>query len=432
MMGLKDLVKLKPKETVIQIKDEQPNEEARKRTYHEAGYRDSSRNTGNSQTLSICLDAIYAKFENEEKELQHKQEELKKPYAQEQLEKESEIKGFQVAIDNANEKIAHNEDKNQDVEKLIKELKFEITDLPQNPDAYGIPAKQGASTKFWIGIGALIPITIYLFMFYTSVVYSAMIREFTYGSTKIFAPKSIVRAWESGFQDFATVIFAPFIFIGLGYLIHMFYQKKNIASYFKLAAIIVVTLIFDILLAFFIERKLWELNAVSLKDKFGFAEAIKSQEFWLIIFLGFIVYLIWGFIFDFVMEEHKEKDKIKNAIRKRNEQITLHKEQIHDNKTKIDEVRVLIQEIKEKISKAKGRINELQRIIDGTIIPTKEYKLYASEYLQGWLTFINEKLVISKFENDKLISECLEISKAHLAKIGVREDYHNTIFTKTH
>lgn len=430
-MGLKNLIQLKPKATLLKVTDEQPTEEVRKRTYHEAGYRDSSRNTGNSQTLSICLEAIYAKFENEEKELRHKQDELKKPYSQEQLEKESEIKGFQVAIDNANEKIKQNEDTNLEIEGAVKELKFEITDLPQNPSSYGVSAKKGASAKFWIGLVVLAPITIYLFMFYASVVYSAMEKQFTYADQRWYVPDAIFRAWEDGFQALATVVFAPFIFIGLGYLIHMFYQSKNLISYFKLTAIILVTLLFDILLAFFVEKKLWELNVVNENAKFGFAEAMESQEFWLIIFLGFIAYLIWGFIFDFVMEEHKEKDKIKNAIRKRNEQISIHKEQIHDNKAKIGEVKALIREIKEKISKARGRINELQRIVDGTIIPTKEYKLYASEYLQGWLTFINEKLPISKSEKDGLIQDCITLNEQHLDNVGVREDYHNTVFTKT-
>ncbi|NDV16518.1 beta-carotene 15,15'-monooxygenase [Muricauda sp. TY007] len=430
-MGLKDLIQLKPKDPILKLSDDGLSEESRKRTYHEAGFRDSSRNMGNSQTLSICLDAIYAKFENEEKELRHKQEELKKPYTQEQHAKESEIKGFQVAIDNASDSIKQKEDKNQEINETIKELKFEITDLPQNPDVYGVPAKKGASAKFWIGLVVLAPITVYLFTFYASVVYSAMEKQFTYDDQRWYVPDAIIRASEDGFQALATVVFAPFIFIGLGYLIHMFYQKKKLVSYFKLTGVVLATLAFDVLLAFFVEKKLWELNVVDENATYGFSEAVQSQEFWLIIFLGFIAYLIWGFIFDFVMEEHKEKDKVKNAIRKRNEQIAIHREQIHDNKAKIDELKSLIQGLKEKITKARGRINELQRIIDGTIVPTKEYKLYASEYLQGWLTFINEKLVIAKPEKDRLIEECIEVSKVHLDRVGVRDDYQNTVFTKT-
>lgn len=430
-MGLKDLIKLKPKDALLKVSDDGLSEESRKRTYHETGFRDSSRNMGNAQTLSVCLDAIYAKFENEEKDQRHKQEELKKPYTQEQHVKESEIKGFQVAIDNAYESIKQKEDKNQDINETIKGLKFEIADLPQNPATYGVPAKKGASAKFWIGLVVLAPITVYLFMFYASVVYSAMEKQFTYSDQRWYVPDAIVKASEDGFQALATVVFAPFIFIGLGYLIHMFYQKKKLSSYFKLFGVVMVTLAFDVLLAFFVEKKLWELNVVDETAKFGFSEAVQSQEFWLIIFLGFIAYLIWGFIFDFVMEEHKEKDKIKNAIRKRNEQIGIHKEEIHDNNTKIDELKALIRDLREKISESKGRIGELQRIIDGTIIPTKEYKLYASEYLQGWLTFINEKLTVSRSENERMITECLEINRVHLEKVGVREDYQNTIFTKT-
>ena len=151
-MGLKNLIQLKSKEVVLEVDQEEVSEETRKRSYHENGNRDSSRNMGHAQTLSVCLEAIYAKFENEEKELKHKQEELKSPYSEEQLGKESEIKGFQVAIDNANETITEKEDENKKIKESIKELKFEITDLPHNPNTYGVDAKKGASSKFWIGL----------------------------------------------------------------------------------------------------------------------------------------------------------------------------------------------------------------------------------------------------------------------------------------
>ena len=430
-MGLKNLIQLKSKEVVLEIDQEEVSEETRKRTYHETGFRDSSRNMGHAQTLSVCLEAIYAKFENEEKELKHKQEELKSPYSEEQLGKESEIKGFQVAIDNANETITEKEDENKKIKESIKELKFEITDLPHNPNTYGVDAKKGASSKFWIGLIVLIPLTVYLFMFYASVAYSAMEKEFTYDDQRWYVPDAILRGWEEGFQAFATIAFAPFIFIGLGYLIHMFYQKKKIISYIKLAGIVLLTLLFDILLAFFVEKKLWELNVTDDNARYGFNEAIQSQEFWLIIFLGFIAYLIWGFIFDFVMEEHKEKDKVKNAIKKRQEQIIIYKEEIAEGEIEVEEQKGLIRNIKEQIAKAKGRIEELQRIIDGTIIPTKEYKLYASEYMQGWLTFMNEKMTIAQNERSRRIDDCFEIYNTHIEKMGVRDDYQNTVFTKT-
>ena len=165
-MGLKNLIQLKPKEVIIDAVHEDASEETRKRTYHEVGYRDSTRNMGHSQTLSVCLEAIYAKFENEEKELQYKQNELKKPYSEERNIKESEIKGLQVSIDNSMDSVLQKEERNAEIDEVIKDLKFEITDLPQNPVSYGVEAKKGASSKFWIGLVVLIPLTAYLFMFY--------------------------------------------------------------------------------------------------------------------------------------------------------------------------------------------------------------------------------------------------------------------------
>lgn len=58
--------------------NEESTEESRKRTYHESGYRDSSRTNGNHSTLSICLDAVYSKFQNEEKEMVEKQKKTKR------------------------------------------------------------------------------------------------------------------------------------------------------------------------------------------------------------------------------------------------------------------------------------------------------------------------------------------------------------------
>jgi len=131
------------------------------------------------------------------------------------------------------------------------------------------------------------------------------------------------------------------------------------------------------------------------------------------------------------MEEHKEKDKVKNAIKKRQEQIIIYKEEIAEGEIEVEEQKGLIRNIKEQIAKAKGRIEELQRIIDGTIIPTKEYKLYASEYMQGWLTFMNEKMTIAQNERSRRIDDCFEIYNTHIEKMGVRDDYQNTVFTKT-
>jgi predicted nucleic acid-binding Zn-ribbon protein len=430
-MGLRNLIQLKPKEIETPKEGLQVSPEERRETYHETGRRDSTDNNGHPKSLSISLDAIYSKFQNEEKENTNRQNELKKTYIDQKEAKNSEIKGLEVATENTNESIQHHDEEISVKNEKIKELRNEVKDIPQNPELYVADVKRGASTKFWIGVIVLAPLTFYLFTFYASVVYSAMEKVFTYTDQRWYMPDAIAKASEDGAQALATVIFAPFIFIGLGYLIHMFYQKKNWMAYLKLTGIIGTTLIFDILLAFFIEKKLWELNVVDEGAVYGFKEAVESQEFWLIIFLGFVAYLIWGFIFDFVMEEHKNRDKIKIEIRKRQSKIQDCREDIEMLENKIGESKQLILNFKAEIQAARGRISELQSILDGIVIPTKEYKLYASEYVQGWVTYIAEHISVSKAVNDKMINEAHQVYEEHLKDVGANDNFQNTIFTQT-
>ena len=41
----------------------------------------------------------------------------------------------------------------------------------------------------------------------------------------------------------------------------------------------------------------------------------------MIIFAGFVVYLIWGLVFDFTIEAHEKKDKVRLAIKHKEEEI---------------------------------------------------------------------------------------------------------------
>ncbi|MEI7486911.1 MAG: beta-carotene 15,15'-monooxygenase [Chryseobacterium sp.] len=322
--SIKNLFKLKsipvetPKEespkAEIDSNEESP-EESRKRTYHEGGYRDSSRNNGNHTTLSICLDAVYSKFQNEEKEMVEKQQKLKESYVNEQKNRETEIKALTVSLETKEEQLKN---KNKDIENhqnTIETLKAEILDLPRNPEKHNVKATKGASTKFWIGAILLVPITLYLLTFYISTSYSAFFKSFDAKITviqSVLDAQALNKAWNEGLIEGAFVTLIPFVFLGLGFLIHMFSENKSWVNYVKLGALFVVTFIFDAILAYEIESKLYELNKTFESPPFDLKIAFTKNQFWGIIFAGFIVYIIWGLVFDFVMKEHREKDKIKN------------------------------------------------------------------------------------------------------------------------
>lgn len=411
--------------------DNESLEETRKRTYHEAGYRDSSRTNGNHSTLSICLDAVYSKFQNEEKEMVEKQKNLKESYVNEQKNRETEIKALTVSQETKEEQLKNKNIEIENHQHTIENLKAEILDLPRNPEKHNIKATRGASAKFWIGLFLLIPITLYLGTFYISTSYSAFFKSFDAKSTiiqSVLDAQAFSKAWNEGVIEGAFVTLIPFVFLGLGYLIHMFWENKTRANYIKLGLLFIVTFIFDCILAYEIESKLYELNKTFESPPFDIKIAFTKIQFWGIIFAGFIVYIIWGLVFDFVMKEHREKDKIKNEQEIRQKRIEFFEEKINVLKKEIEEILTNIGSTKELIIKTRGRIEELQNIIDGVIIPTKDYKLYASEYVQGWITFIGEKIAVSRTEKQTMIDDCIATYNANLETVGANSDNQNLVY----
>ena len=128
------------------------------------------------------------------------------------------------------------------------------------------------------------------------------------------------------------------------------------------------------------------------------------------------------------MKEHREKDKIKNEQEIRQKRVEFFQEKINVLKKEIEEILAAIGNIKESIIKIRGRIEELQNIIDGVIIPTKDYKLYASEYVQGWITFIGEKIAVSRTEKQTMIDECISTYNTNLETVGANSDNQNLVY----
>ena len=102
----------------------------------------------------------------------------------------------------------------------------------------------------------------------------------------VLDPKAFDKAWADGTLEGAFVSFIPFVFLGLGYLIHMFSENKSIGNYFKIGLLFLITFFFDAILAYQIEEKLYDLNKTFdslhliwelLLPKFSFGESF-SQD----------------------------------------------------------------------------------------------------------------------------------------------------------
>jgi chromosome segregation ATPase len=105
----------------------------------------------------------------------------------------------------------------------------------------------------------------------------------------------------------------------------------------------------------------------------------------LIIFAGFVVYLIWGLVFDFTIEAHEKLDKVRLAIRHKEDEIRV-------VETNIDRLNAEINTLEEKEHKNIGEINKLNELIDHTTIIPKEFEQYLFHFMQGWLHWMSANL----------------------------------------
>ena len=289
-------------------------------------------------------------------------------------------------------------------EKQIKELKKEIDDIKKDPTI--IMKDKTSKVGFIIGSLILAAITLYLFVFYSSASYSAFFKTFTLNdigvASSIFDPHALSNSFHDGFTELILIISMPFVFIGLGFLIHQFQKGKGIKKYFQIVSLVFVTFIFDVILAYEITEKIYNIkadNSFGDMPPYSFNLAFHSVNFWLIIFAGFVVYIIWGFVFDFVMESHDKLDFIKQAIQVRERNINTVKDEIKELKIKTSILEEDIEIIKEKNIVLNGKIN-------GVIIDTTVFDRILHEFLQGWLHWMNaNKLSQQKIDEARTIAD---------------------------
>ncbi|MDR1983911.1 MAG: hypothetical protein LBQ28_03700 [Prevotellaceae bacterium] len=163
--------------------------------------------------------------------------------------------------------------------------------------------KTFTKASFWIGAG-IIFLTIYLFIFYSSAAYSAFFKNFTPedGSVTqtIFDAQAFVKAWNDGFAELILILTIPAVFLWLGFLIHKFQEQKDWRKYLKITGLAVIIFFFNCLLAYEITAKIYNIKlqgGLETMPPMTISYALQQINFWLIIFAGFVVNLIWSIMF---------------------------------------------------------------------------------------------------------------------------------------
>lgn len=347
-------------------------------TYVNYGKRICGLVTASMQALQVYLQKVY----NYEKQRQINDEELqeqKKADLQRQLNQE------QAALGVIQNNLQLNQTQTNQIQDKINDLKQQVVEAKHGT----VDENKMARLKMILGITILLPLTFYLFIFYSSTFYSAFFRKFADGEISvgaaIFDPNAIPAAYAGGLTEIFFILCAPIIFLGLGFALHFFSVQKNRSKYLKITAVLAITLIFDCILAYLIAKNIYDaqaLNTLAEQPPFSKEMALHDMNVWAVIFCGFIVYIIWGIVFDMTTtayEDTKSNHKIIAALQLKidNETQKLHDKQIEATN------------LQSQITKAKAKIKSLEESLNKSVhYDVSIIQTAINDFYSGWVAMM--------------------------------------------
>ncbi len=342
-------------------------------SYFHFGKLAAKTTNSNSQLLDSSLDNIYDRFLNDQQLTgEGIKNRISKLRAEVTQKKNQKIQ--------TNSEILSQEQFKEDREKRIEELEIEKIKIKDGeaPSVDYVP--------FIIGAFITILLTLYLFVFYSSSGYSAFygVKQ---GSLGFINPNVFADAKTKGGGVIALIILFPVIFLGLGFLIHDSLEKKK---YGFITLLLVFTLIVDAIIGYKISQGIHtnEFNAGLTNEQWKFNMIYNDMNFYLVLALGFVVYVIWGYLLHYALNKNKELQPDK-ALELRVENLN----------RKISEQRQALTEIVSKINSLKAQVETLENEIsdkekdiigyENGVIPVNTSMLKASigDFMSGWFAY---------------------------------------------
>lgn len=375
--------------TVVSSTDN-PDNRNEGETYEHWGKRICGRVEGSLNALPPCLQKVRTGIVSE-------QARDKDRLAQAKENIKAEINRKKGEINEINEKIADKNSKIADTQQKIDSLKEERRQIEAGKEIVNKEQRM----RMIIGLVILIPLTIYLFMFYSSTFYSAFFRNpqtIVNIMNTMFDPQALTNAYNSGLFELMFVLSAPIIFLGLGYVLHIFSIAEEKSKYFKMAAILLVTLMFDCILAYKIGEQMHTLGIIigqfPVGEVYTISMALHDINTWAVIFCGFIVYVIWGFVFDMIMSAYSKMDVKKARLTAIDADLKNYEGKIESEKNEISGMKAQI----------KGLETNIQTLTDKlgshVIISVGEIEKEMNNFFLGWIQMMS-MLQISQTEQDK-------------------------------
>lgn len=381
MNNLTALFKAKPvaAQTSQPITHLSPDAKLQEESYVYYGTRICGKVTASLPALSAFLPRVY----NSEKQRQIADEQLQLLHKQNLA---KSLDRTEIDIERTDAQIVKSEESIRNFNDVITDLKDKLSDAKSK---HGEINKM-ARVKLRIGLVILSILTLYLFIFYSSTFYSAFFRDFAKEDisigTAMFDAQALPNAFIHGLGELLFIICAPIIFMGLGYGLHFFMQQKSWTRFLKAGSVLVITFIFDCILAYLIAKKIYDVEAMTRLGEvpaFSLGIAVRDIDVWAVIFCGFIVYLIWGIVFDMVMTAYEE-------LRSNRREIENLEEKIQEKKEHISQEKKNIADLKAELGTLQNRKRAIIRDMSQTVhFDAQIIKTAMTDFFSGWMTMMN-------------------------------------------
>lgn len=375
---IKSLFSISNTPTTTQIAADSKNEQE---TYRHYGTRICGIVTASSNSLAPYLQQIY----NSERRSQANDRNLQE---QKRNELQTKLNDINSNIQSERSSISRIETSKVASEEKIAELREQLNEAKAKDGEVNKMAK----TKMCIGLVILAILTVYLFIFYSSTFYTAFLFQPSDDNidsinigTAMFNSRALSDAWAHGIGEFLFIVTAPIIFLGLGYALHFFMVQKSFTKWFKVILLFGVTLAFDCILAYKIGDMIHGLNSMMTlaeTEPYSFKMAIADINSWAVVFCGFIVYVIWGIVFDMVMTAYENLRSNKHEIKSIQDQITSQKQNLASLNDKLCQHQTNIAALQAKHDTL------MNRMANNIFINEHLIKSCLSDFFAGWISLM--------------------------------------------
>ncbi|NCX96231.1 MAG: hypothetical protein EBX41_07435 [Chitinophagia bacterium] len=264
----------------------------------------------------------------------------------------------------------------------------------------------------YIAAFIVIALSAYLFFFYSASGFSAI-----YGITngQIFDVNVFNSAWHKGFGILLLTLLFPIIFLALGFLINDSLEKKK---YPAVVSVLLITLILDAIIGYKISYGMhnYSYNKGLIDEKWEFGLIWKDVNFYLILLLGFVVYVIWGALLNYTFTKHKEiQPDTQLSVKQKEKDLELEKFR-KDSKDLGEKIFHLEEDIKTTEELKQKRIKKKSdyeiKII--TSIDTDTLKSYLAYFMQGWKSYLRTAGEEAEKEKETWLNNKIEALNANI------------------